>query len=235
MSSSVIRRNNQLSLLDDKFDKFMDQYDDADEGALDGEEIEGYMEESGVMMNQLMADHEHEKATKRQQLDRVMEITKNCLREDDDDEEEADLVYMKCEEKGEKWDCESILSTYSTLYNHPKLISEPKSNKIQLSSKTGIPKGVLGRGLTHDALKQLDMEQTGEIEEDLRSKISTLSIRPKHETTEEKRDRKAGLKAARRERREEKKANTSAFKSEKVRQEKIMMNNKNNMQGIKIY
>merc|ERR1719493_12372 len=60
MSSSVIRRNNQLSLLDDKFDKFMDQYDDADEGALDGEEIEGYMEESGVMMNQLMADHEHE-------------------------------------------------------------------------------------------------------------------------------------------------------------------------------
>ena len=32
---------------------------------------------------------------------------------------------MKVEEK-EKWDCETILSTYSNLYNHPKVIEEPK-------------------------------------------------------------------------------------------------------------
>merc|ERR1711976_596102 len=132
------------------------------------------MEESNERMDQLIAENDRDKATRRQQLDRVMEITKSALIEDDD--EEADLVYMKVEEKGEKWDCESILSTYSTLYNHPKLISEPKSNKIQLSSKTGIPKGVLGRGLTSDALRQLDMETAGgEVEDDLRSKISTLS------------------------------------------------------------
>ena len=48
MSSSVIRRNQQLSLLDDKFDKFMDQYDEAEEGALEGEEIEGCVEETSV-------------------------------------------------------------------------------------------------------------------------------------------------------------------------------------------
>ena len=30
-----------------------------------------------------------------------------------------------------KWDCESILSTYSNIYNHPKLISEPLNNKIK--------------------------------------------------------------------------------------------------------
>lgn len=36
-----------------------------------------------------------------------------------------------------KWDCESILSTYSNIYNHPKLISEP-SKKIQ-----GIPLTIL--------------------------------------------------------------------------------------------
>lgn len=30
-----------------------------------------------------------------------------------------------------KWDCESILSTYSNIYNHPKLISEPRSSKIK--------------------------------------------------------------------------------------------------------
>ena len=58
MSSSVIRRNQQLSLLDDKFDKFMDQYDEAEEGALEGEEIEGCVEETSVRMSDLMAEKE---------------------------------------------------------------------------------------------------------------------------------------------------------------------------------
>merc|ERR1711976_226372 len=156
----------------------MDQYDEAEEGGLEGEDIEGYMDEDGERMKQLLEDNEKEKATRRQQLDRAMEITKAAIRKYDldDDDNDLEIIELKDEEKGEKWDCESILSTYSTLYNHPKLISEPKSNKIQLSSKTGIPKGVLGRGLTSDALRQLDMETAGgEVEDDLRSKISTLS------------------------------------------------------------
>lgn len=47
--------------------------------------------------------------------------------EDDDDSSSSD-------EDGapeRKWDCESILSTYSNIYNHPKLISEPFNNKIK--------------------------------------------------------------------------------------------------------
>merc|ERR1711976_450952 len=131
------------------------------------------MEESNERMDQLIAENDRDKATRRQQLDRVMEITKSALIEDDD--EAADLVYMKIEEKGEKWDCESILSTYSTLYNHPKLISEPKNNKIQLSSKTGIPKGVLGRGLTTGALKQLEKLSDGQEDDDVMSIKSEIS------------------------------------------------------------
>jgi len=222
-----------LSLLDDKFDKFMDQYDDADEGALDGEEIEGYMEESDERMKNLIAENAAEIATRRQQIEREREIQKLSQLEDSDQEE---FEKIRVQEREDKWDCESILSTYSTLYNHPKLISE-KNNKIQLSSKTGIPKGVLGRGLTAGALKQLDVE-TGVLDEEvmsIKSRISEMSFRPKHETLEEKRDRKSNIKQLRRERREEKKANTSAFKSEKMRQEKVLINNKNNVQGIKIY
>merc|ERR1712228_655627 len=120
-------------------------------------------------------------------------------------------------EKKENWDCESVLSTYSNLYNHPKLISERKPDHIKLSSKTGIPKNVLGRGLTANALKMLDME-TGVLDDEVasvKSKMSEFSIRPKHETSEEKKARKQGLKQLRKERREEKKANTVAFKTEK--------------------
>lgn len=41
--------------------------------------------------------------------------------------EESDEDLVDVEVKPEvKWDCQSILSTYSNLYNHPKIIEEPK-------------------------------------------------------------------------------------------------------------
>ena len=122
-------------------------------------------------------------------------IQKLSLLDRSDSGGEADIV--KVEDKGEKWDSDSILSTYSTLYNHPKLISEPRNTKIQLTSK-----GVLCRGLTAGALRQLDQggEDTKDDVVSVKSKISELSIRPKHETPEEKKDRKTNLKQARRER-----------------------------------
>jgi len=222
-----------LSLLDDKFDRFMDQYGELEEGALEGEEIEGTVEEGGNRMKQLVEESERERATARQQLVREREVQMRHMMEDSGDDEMEEIVVK---EKVDKWDCESVLSTYSTLYNHPKLISERKPDQIKLSTKTGIPKNVLGRGLTAGALKQLDME-TGMLDDDVasvRSKISEFSIRPKHETLEEKKARKQGLKQVRKERREEKKANTQAFKAEKTRQNKININNQNNLQGIKI-
>jgi len=232
MSSSCIRRNNQLSLLDDKFDKFMDQYGELEEGALEGEEIEGAVEEEGDRMKQLLMESEKERTTRRQQLDREREVSLKMLETGEDDEEMEKIVV-----NGEKWDCESILSTYSTLYNHPKIISERRPDHIKLSSKTGIPKDTLGRGLTAAALKQLDLDTGVGIEDDMQSigsRVSAISVRPKHETFEEKKARKAAVKNFRKERREEKKANTQAFKSEESRQAKISMNVQNNLQGIKI-
>jgi len=40
--------------------------------------------------------------------------------------ESEDLVKIVVDQRGKStWDCESILSTYSNIYNHPKLIPEP--------------------------------------------------------------------------------------------------------------
>ena len=235
MSSSCIRRNNGLELLDDKFDRFMEQYGEAEEGALEGEEIEGGIDEESERMAALLAETQMTRATERQQLVREQEVTRSVLRDGREDMEEI-LMPVDAEDRRQQWDCESVLSTYSTLYNHPRVISERRPDRIVLSSKTGIPKDTLGRGLTVAALKQLDRE-TAQREDDLasvRSRVTTLSIRPKHETLEEKKDRKSQVKAIRKERREEKKANTQAFKSEEIRQGKININIKNNVQGIKI-
>ena len=91
--------------------------------------------------------------------------------------------------------------------------------------------------MTASALKRLDMMTGVEMEDDLatvRSHISTLSVRNKHETSEENAVRKAAVKEYRRERRIEKKANSQAFKSEQKLQEKNHINNIRNVQGKKI-
>lgn len=109
--------------------------------------------------------------------------------------------------------------------------------------KTGMPVSVLDSGkLTAKALSKLD-EQNDNCRrkgpesvgaKSIMSTLSTLSIRPKDESPEEKKERKKLLKEYRKERRQEKKLNTIAFKEETKRQVKIGSNNKNNVQGNRI-
>lgn len=44
-----------------------------------------------------------------------------------EDEKNLEELIVDAREK-DKWDCQSIISTYSNIYNHPKVISEPKVN-----------------------------------------------------------------------------------------------------------
>ena len=46
---------------------------------------------------------------------------------DDEQVIEEETVQL---EGDQQWDCESILSTYSNLYNHPTLIKEPPRQKV---------------------------------------------------------------------------------------------------------
>ena len=101
-----------------------------------------------------------------------------------------------------------------------------------------MPKDVLGKGLTASALKQLDLETGVAAAEDdavtLTSRVSQLSIRNKHETTAEKKERKKAFKEYKREMIVQRKANEAAFKEETQRQKKNAMNNARNVQGQKL-
>ncbi|XP_026333740.1 protein LTV1 homolog [Hyposmocoma kahamanoa] len=243
MTSSVMQRNQGLSLLDNRFEKMFAEYDDTEVGALDLEDIEGFMPESHDML--LRAAEEFEESRRRYQLDKEAEIARiQRLEEIQEETSEDEMVTIEVEPK-EKWDCETILSTYSNLYNHPKVIEEPKrSKRIQLNAQ-GIPKDILGRDnkLTVKSLAKFNAQNESLDDSDdeakthaesILSSLSVLSIRPKDETPEEKKERKRLLREYRRERRLEKKANKEAFKEEKKRQEKIMLNNRNNVQGNRI-
>lgn len=64
MSSSVIRRNEQLTLLDDRFEKFYEQYDDPELGALDCEDIEGHVEINDSVLLQYAEEYRKERDEK---------------------------------------------------------------------------------------------------------------------------------------------------------------------------
>ncbi|GMF49317.1 unnamed protein product [Phytophthora fragariaefolia] len=138
--------------------------------------------------------------------------------------------YLQREER-EQWDCETIVSTYSTLDNHPTVLREEgptrrkkkkqpvipslaegvdiRKQKVTLSRKTGMPLGVFETEAPvkskPKAAKHTEQQpETGR--------------RQKGETKEEKRARKAAVKMEKMARRAEKKETKLAFKEEEARQ-----------------
>lgn len=250
MSSSVIRRNQQLSLLDDRFEAFYKNYDEPEVGPLDCEEIEGHVDINDEILLRISQDFTKNEVA--QKYDKAWDVCRLVkLQHDENKEEEIVALEVSDDEGGEKkkkWDCESILSTYSNIYNHPKLIDVPSKrrlNKIVVDPKTGLPKNIFESDqkgkLTVKSLAKLANEeeklQAGPkslCAESVISTLSVLSLRPKDETPEERRERKKLLKEYRNERRIEKKSNKLAFNEERLRQNMIQVNMKNNLQGNKI-
>ena len=139
-------------------------------------------------------------------------------------------------------DCESVVSTYSNLDNHPRLLGAtrrdgrttqvqrdlqeaPAAPFITLSKKTGLPIGMLGRYDDDD----VDDSDSGEEEndqyggdedygEESTPKANLGVKRAKKETPQEKRARKKAVKAERRARRQQKKMMKTEFKKEEKRQ-----------------
>uniref|UniRef100_A0A2R8ZLI8 Protein LTV1 homolog n=1 Tax=Pan paniscus TaxID=9597 RepID=A0A2R8ZLI8_PANPA len=231
MTSSVMRRNEQLTLHDERFEKFYEQYDDDEIGALDNAELEGSIQVDSNRLQEVLNDYYKEKAENCVKLNTLEPLEDQDLPMNElDESEEEEMITVVLEEAKEKWDCESICSTYSNLYNHPQLIKyQPKPKQIRISSKTGIPLNVLPKkGLTAKQTERIQMINGSDL-----PKVSTQP-RSKNESKEDKRARKQAIKEERKERRVEKKANKLAFKLEKRRQEKELLNLKKNVEGLKL-
>jgi len=218
MTSSVVPRSEALTLVDDRFEHMFTEYDDAEIGPLDNEEIEGLVDYGKELLDNALEEYEREKKNAEISL---ADIAEPCggMEIPDQEEQPKDFIDVAVDETPNKsqWDCESILSTYSTLYNHPKLIEEPQKNRpIRLTKRLGIPDDVLPqRGPT---LRQQEEElHITDIE-----RASTY--RPRDETAEEKRLRKQGVKQERKARREEKKSTKQAFKEETKKQNRELQN-----------
>jgi len=132
------------------------------------------------------------------------------------------------EDPKDRWDCETILSTYSNLENHPRVIrvrDSRKVAKIRLDPKTGLPlvaeegesparrkppvsrKVVLDRTVLHEKAEK-PLSDSGHIP----------NARDKHESKEAKAARKNAVKAEKQARRVEKKSMKEAFAGERQKE-----------------
>ncbi|PNX74119.1 LTV1-like protein, partial [Trifolium pratense] len=140
------------------------------------------------------------------------------------DDDKDVVIFEESSDESEVWDCETIVSTYSNLDNHPGMIEIPgftrkkkltetvtaafsSSNPIiSLSGKAKLPADFLpgGRKPAAEKVKDVSTEKT------------ELYKRKKHglESKEEKKERKAAVKEERREARRTKKEMKELYKCE---------------------
>ncbi|KAH9837296.1 Low temperature viability protein-domain-containing protein [Rhodofomes roseus] len=243
MSSSSMFRNEGLTMLDERFEEIQKQYDSDEEEEEDGPsddsdeapELITTREDFDAMMNEFLDNYEilggkmrpilaGDTATEK--LDTIRKaLGKARLRNDDEDNNsEADdiLMPLDVDEKQERWDCETILTTYSNLENHPRLIKARQDKpvrKIRLDPKTGLP---IVDGKQPHSRTTTDSASESESEDDSRPRV-TIS-RPKNESKEDKQARKQAVKAERQQRRVDKKATKEQFSSEAKRQNRTLAN-----------
>ncbi|KAH7930486.1 Low temperature viability protein [Leucogyrophana mollusca] len=151
--------------------------------------------------------------------DERVRITSGDSDEDDDDEKLFAAFHANDEDKKDRWDCETILTTYSNLENHPRLIRARDSKpvpKIKLDPRTGLPTvdgDVKGVKVSKARQTMQDLEEEDETEDGDAAPRQTIT-RPRDESKEDKKARKQAVKAERQARRVDKKATKEQFSTE---------------------
>ncbi|KAL6524750.1 hypothetical protein OROMI_030343 [Orobanche minor] len=153
---------------------------------------------------------------------------------EDEDHDLEEVLVEESSDESEAWDCETIISTYSTLDNHPGKIEAPEARRkkklyeaisgafadsnqvITLKGKERLPVDFLPSGRKH-------REEKIEVEKDVNDKRTELQRRKSQgqESKEEKKERKSAVKSQRREARQMKKEMKVLYKSEAHRAQKV--------------
>eukprot|EP00833_Pecoramyces_ruminatium_P001893 jgi/Orpsp1_1/1175925/evm.model.c7180000055744.1 len=236
MSSSAMFRNKHLTLLDDRFERVINQYDDDNIGELDPEapNVRGNIDDNDLpehydkLFDEFLDSKDvlGKKVIEKfaggipsEQIAELREELKtkefDILKYEEEQSNKKEKVQMIERElsKNEKrernnWDCETIITTYTNIYNHPKMIKDDTVKKIHVTRK-GLP------------IVEKEISEEEEEEEEYEVRENKGIARNRNETKEEKKARKAMVKNAKKERREAKKATKKAFKKEHMKQEKI--------------
>ncbi|KAF7307414.1 hypothetical protein MIND_00535800 [Mycena indigotica] len=254
MSSSSMYRNEALQTLDERFDQMIlkqynsDEESDTEPSADEPEEEDDdeapqlitSRDDFESMMDEFLNDYEilgrkmkpklegDDGAAKLETLRRAMGQDERVRIESGEvDEVEDILMPLDIDDRKDRWDCETILTTYSNLENHPRLIrardGETRKTqvvpKIHLDSRTGMP------------IVISNAESESSDDENERRHIGTLK-RDRNESKEAKKARKQAVKEERQTRRAEKKATKEMFGAELQTQKKALNNKERKLKSL---
>merc|ERR1712093_772001 len=149
------------------------------------------------------ADTAEDVEDQKKALEWVKQVIK--VKPEADEELQPDEVVVVKEEI-EQWDCETILTTYSNLENHPKLVGPVQ--RIRLDPKTGMPLGTVLPFAKEAAIP----EETDDYDYDQES-VNLGAKRDKKESAAEKKARKDAVKADKAAARQRKKESTAEMRA----------------------
>ncbi|PFH52312.1 hypothetical protein AMATHDRAFT_189929 [Amanita thiersii Skay4041] len=241
MSSSSMYRNEALQTLDERFNQMMlkeyDEVQTASEEELDADEAPELItsrEDFEGMMNEFINKYEvlgrkmqaklpgDSGADKLDTLRHAMGRDRRVLYQEDNDKEGLDLVRMEVQDKRDRWDCETILSTYSNLENHPRLIpmrTNKSVPKIFLNPKSGLP--VVKETTDNEHINLENKKCVPEIP-DIKKAVHYTITRNRDESREEKKLRKGAAKVEKQMRRTTKRETKEQYGAEIKAQKKSL-------------
>uniref|UniRef100_A0A0N5CZE3 Protein LTV1 homolog n=1 Tax=Thelazia callipaeda TaxID=103827 RepID=A0A0N5CZE3_THECL len=218
-----IESKKKLRYIDEQFEKMCEEYSEADSEANE-DENDGMLDPNSDHIKTLAKEFKNKK------IELVLFVNERTLEEndvvarryaeiydeDEEVEEELERVAITCSDKKKaKWDCETIVSTYSNIYNRPTVIAD-SSHKRRLKPVLREIDVNFQFNLICESIISIPygMQKMDETQTEV-SKTSVSTRRTRGETTEERKNRKSVIKLIRAERRAEKKCNKLAFKEER--------------------
>jgi protein LTV1 len=236
MTSSAMFRNQNLTLLDDRFDKVLNDYSDEEsEDSADALSLS----ETNEILNEFLLETEtigrkRKVIPKRNTFEETIQslnkpeleaVLARLALEEDNSLHVPEVERIDIDEQRRDWDVESMLSTYSNLYHRPTLIKELSHGvtPIKLKGRKKLP-----------VVVEEEISETKEKTEEQELLENKGKARSRSETILDKKLRKAAIKEERKIRRIEKKSNQKVFKQELNRQEKVLEQKQKNAQTISL-
>ncbi|XAR61690.1 hypothetical protein NMG60_11016182 [Bertholletia excelsa] len=169
-------------------------------------------------------------------VESAAEVIQRCIeyaeKYENDNQDEYEVVVEESSDESEVWDCETIISTYSNLDNHPGKIGAPEARRKKKLAETvsgafSAPSHVISlkgkEKLPVDYLPQGRRSATKNVK-DLTTSMKEQQKRKQHgqESKEEKKERKAAVKEEKREARRVKKEMKGLYRCEAQRAQRVV-------------
>ncbi|KAI4374946.1 hypothetical protein MLD38_012878 [Melastoma candidum] len=237
LDQSRVRR-----LVDEQFDmlerqEYGSEDDDDDYGGYFGEDDETLAEKLKHAFNGNIEEELENEDEYKAPAESAADVVRRCIEyaeqyENENEQEDKEVVLLEeSSDDSEVWDCETIITTYSNLDNHPGRIEVQEAARKKRSAT--LASGVVGASPNFIALKGREKLPVDYLPRSLKPSVEkakgesiSQKVQLKHkphgqESKEEKKERKAAVKEERREARRTKKEMKGLYKCEAQRAQRV--------------